>query len=120
MKTKMKIATETKRAKVQHRPFDPSQYLGDAEAQVAALTEALETGHKGVILAILNAIARARGMTALAAATGVKRETLYAALGDEGNPTLETFLAVINALGIELSAAAKANAPAAARELADA
>lgn len=91
-------------AKIAHRPFDAAEYLTSTAAQAAALSEALESGHRGVILNILNAIARARGMTALARETGVKRETLYAALGEGGNPTLETFLAVTNALGIALRA----------------
>jgi probable addiction module antidote protein len=97
------VGSPTK-GQVAHRPFDASKYLGDIEAQAAALSDALESGHKGVILNILNAIARARGMTALAKASGIKRETLYAALADEANPTLDTFLAVINALGIALRA----------------
>lgn len=93
-------------ATIKHRPFDAAEYLGDAESQAAALSEALETGHKGVILHIVNAIARARGMSALARDTGIKRETLYAALGEDGNPTIETFLAVITGLGITLKAEA--------------
>lgn len=92
------------RATVKHSPFDPAEYLGDPESQAAALSEALETGHKGVILSIVNAIARARGMSALARDTGIKRETLYAALGEDGNPTIETFLAVVAGLGFTLKA----------------
>lgn len=107
----------TDKGKVTHRPFDASKYLDDAESQAAALSDALESGHKGVILNVLNAIARARGMTALAKTTGIKRETLYAALGDEGNPTIETFLAIINALGIALRAETRAQEPEEAPEL---
>jgi len=92
--------------KVKHEPFDAAEFLFDAKSQAAALSDALESGHRGVVLNVLNAIARARGMTALAKQTGVKRETLYAALGEGGNPTMETFLAVINALGITLRAEA--------------
>jgi probable addiction module antidote protein len=49
-------------------------------------------------------------MSALARETGIKRETLYAALGEGGNPTFETLLAVINALGLQLGAEVKATA----------
>lgn len=93
-----------KMGKVIHKPFDAAEILTDAESQAAALSEALEAGHKGVILSIVNAIARARGMTALSRDTGIKREVLYAALGEAGNPTMETFLAIITALGIRLQA----------------
>lgn len=91
---------------VMHRPFDAAAYLDDVQSQAAALSEALETGHKGIVLGIVNAIARARGMTALARDTGIKRETLYAALGEDGNPTIETFLTVISGLGLTLKAEA--------------
>ena len=97
-------------AKVATRPFDMADYLGDAKSQAAALSEALASGHQGVILDTLGAIARARGMTDLARATGVNRQTLYAALGEDGNPTLETLLAVIGALGLELHADVAAKA----------
>ena len=38
--------------------------------------------------------------------TGVAREALYMALGKDGNPTLDTLLAVTRALGVKLSVAA--------------
>jgi probable addiction module antidote protein len=87
-------------------PFDSSEFYVDAECQAIALSEALETGHQGLILHTLSQIARARGMTALAKETGIKRETLYAAMGPSSNPTLETLLAIIGALGLHLSAEA--------------
>jgi probable addiction module antidote protein len=104
---------------IHHRPFDPAEFLSDAESQAEALNEALASGNKDVILAIVNAIARARGMSELARETGIKRETLYAALRDGANPTMETFLAVINALGIALRAETRTE-PERERELADA
>lgn len=91
-------------AKSDLRPFDMADYLGDAKSQAAALSEALSSGHRGVILDTLGAIARARGMTDLARTTGINRQTLYAALGQDGNPTLETLLTVVGALGLELHA----------------
>ena len=101
MMMKMKIG---KTEKVRTRPFDASKYLESAQAQQIILSEALETGHRGVILGALNAIARTRGMTALSKETGVGRQALYAALSEDGNPTLETLLAIVNALGIQLRA----------------
>ena len=42
-------------------------------------------------------------MWGLAAEIGVKRQQLYRALSEEGNPTLETLTKVIGALGFRLS-----------------
>ena len=100
----------TSAAKAETRPFDMADYLGDAKSQAAALSEALASGHQAIILDTLGAIARARGMTNLARVTGVNRQTLYAALGEDGNPTLETLLAIIDALGLELHADVAAKA----------
>jgi len=50
-------------------------------------------------------IARSKGMTELARATELGRESLYEALSKEGNPELSTVLRVIDALGLKLHAA---------------
>ena len=50
-------------------------------------------------------IARARGMSELAAETGFKRQQLYRALSEDGNPTLKTLTRVIKALGFRLTVA---------------
>ncbi|WP_296456301.1 addiction module antidote protein [Phenylobacterium sp.] len=42
------------------------------------------------------------GMTDLAEKTGLSRQALYKALSDDGNPRLNTFLKVMNALGLTL------------------
>lgn len=89
---------------VTHQPFDEAEMLTDAASQAAYLDEALAAGHKEMILYAFNAIARARGMTALANETGLTRTALYAALGEDGNPTLDTLLRLNRALGIRLKA----------------
>jgi probable addiction module antidote protein len=52
----------------------------------------------------LGVVARAKGMTQIARQTGLSREHLYRSFSVDGNPTLRTTLAVMKALGIELSA----------------
>ncbi|MDO8275712.1 MAG: putative addiction module antidote protein, partial [Serpentinimonas sp.] len=52
----------------------------------------------------LGIVARAKGMTQIANQTGLSREQLYRSFSAEGNPTLRTTLAVMKALGVELSA----------------
>lgn len=43
-------------------------------------------------------------MAEVARNTGLSREQLYRSLSADGNPTLKTTLAVLKALGIELTA----------------
>jgi probable addiction module antidote protein len=94
--------------KVKTVEFDPAKYLGSPDAQAFFFSDALATGNRAYIVEALGILARARGMSQLARETGIKRETLYATLGPNGNPTLETLLPIITALGIQLAAEAKA------------
>lgn len=89
--------------------FDPAEHLGDGDIQAEMLTEALATGDRKLVMHVLNTIARARGMTAMADKTGITRTTLYAALGEDGNPTVETFFKVVGAMGLKLTATEAAN-----------
>jgi probable addiction module antidote protein len=52
----------------------------------------------------LGDIARARGMTQVARDAGLSRESLYKALGEDGNPSFATVLKVARALGVRLHA----------------
>ena len=74
------------------------------EAQGHLLNDALAIGHAPSIASALGLIARVRGMSGLAAATGIKRQQLYRALSEDGNPTLDTLTRVTNALGYRLMA----------------
>jgi probable addiction module antidote protein len=47
-------------------------------------------------------------MTRIASQTGLSREQLYRSFSASGNPTLKTTIAVMTALGIELTAKAQA------------
>jgi probable addiction module antidote protein len=97
---------ETDRFMTQTKLYDSADYLDSEEAIVTYLKVAFEEGDADDIRAALNAVARARGMTGLSKQSGVAREALYKALGKEGNPTLDTLLAVTRALGVKLSVAA--------------
>ena len=54
----------------------------------------------------LGDIARARGMTQVARDAGLSRESLYKALGKDGNPSFATILKVARAVGVRLHALA--------------
>ncbi len=89
------------------KPFDSTKYFGTTEAQARLLTDALEVGHAGYIAAALGVVAKARGMTPLAEQTGLSRQALHKALSEEGNPTLDTVVKVLDALGLQLTAKVK-------------
>jgi probable addiction module antidote protein len=97
-------------------PYDASEFLGSSEAQAELLNDALASGNPGYVAHALGVIAKAVGMSELARRTGIKRQSLYAALDEEGNPTLETFFSVLQALGIVLQAEGAAAAAGAAVE----
>ncbi len=83
--------------------FDPAAMLKSDEAIEVFLADALETGDAGHIASALGIVARAKGMTKIAKETGLAREQLYKSLSATGNPTLETTLAVMKAIGFELT-----------------
>jgi probable addiction module antidote protein len=88
------------------KPWDAAEFLGSATDVRHYLEAAFEDGDPALIRHAFNAVARARGMTALARETGISREALYKAFGENGNPTLDTLLKVTRALGVRLAVAA--------------
>ncbi|SDV47032.1 addiction module antidote protein [Chitinasiproducens palmae] len=94
--------------------FDGSKYLCDEETIRQYLAQAFEHGEPRLIQAALGNVAKARGMTALARESGVKREALYRALSESGNAEFGTIMKVIAALGMHLTIApTEPSAPAA-------
>lgn len=83
--------------------FDPAEMLDSDETIEIFLTEALETGDAKFIASALGVVARAKGMTNIAKKTGLAREHLYISLSENGNPTLETTLAVMKAIGFHFT-----------------
>ena len=76
---------------------------------MAAYLEAAieEAGDDAAFVAkALGDIARAKGMSQVACDAGLSRESLYKALSGERNPTLDTVLRVVAALGLKLRAEA--------------
>lgn len=83
--------------------FDPAAVLETEEDIVLYLEAALEGNDPKHIASALGDVARSKGMSAIAQKAGLGRQALYKALSDDGNPTLETFTAVLNALDLRLS-----------------
>ncbi len=85
------------------RDFDPADYL-DEEGQTELLDDAVASGDPAYIAHAIGTIARAKGgLLSLERRTGIKRQTLAKSLGKAGNPTLDTLLPVLKALGLKLS-----------------
>jgi probable addiction module antidote protein len=88
---------------VETRPFDAAAYLETEEDILYYLEAAMEGNDPKHIASALGDVARSKGMSEIARKAGVGRQALYNALSDNGNPTLETLVAVLNALGLELT-----------------
>lgn len=88
---------------VELRPFDAAIYLETEEDILFYLEAAMEGNDPKHIASALGDVARSKGMTEIAKKSGLGRQALYNALSENGNPTLETLIAVLKALGLELS-----------------
>ena len=71
---------------------------------------AFETGDPSYVSHALGVVARAKGMSEIARTSGLSREHLYRSFSENGNPTLKSILAVMDALGVQLSATATEDA----------
>lgn len=100
-KARRKVRSKTKTV-----VYDVSEQLGTPEEMAAYLdawfVEAPEDA-AGIARA-LGDIARAKGMSQVAKDAGLSRESLYKALGENGNPSFSTVLKVARALGVRLNA----------------
>ncbi|MGD0732480.1 MAG: addiction module antidote protein [Terracidiphilus sp.] len=90
--------------------YDPAEDLISDEAIAVFMAEAFQTNDVGYISHALGVVARAKGMAQIAIQTGLSREQLYRSFSAKGNPTLKTTLAVMKALGVQLTTKASAAA----------
>jgi probable addiction module antidote protein len=88
--------------------YDPAEDLISDVAVATFMAEAFTSGDAGYIAHALGVVARAKGMSQIATQTGLSREQLYRSFSGNGNPTLKTTIAVMKALGIELTAKVQA------------
>ena len=94
-------------AKKKFTVYDPAEDLGSDEAIAVFMAEAFGTNDAVYISHALGVVARAKGMAQIAVQTGLSREQLYRSFSAKGNPTLKTTLAVMKALGVQLTTKAK-------------
>ena len=82
--------------------WDMAEDITSAEDVEAYLNVWLEDCTAQELAYLIGCIARSEGMTELARRTGLNRVSLYNALSDHGNPSLDTTMRVLDALGYRL------------------
>ena len=92
-------------------PFDSAKYLTDPRDRAEIVAEAFAAGDPPVILEAVGIVARAQGMTRVAADAGVSRQGVHKALSVNGDPKFSTVLNILGALGIESSATMAGSEP---------
>ena len=88
--------------------FDASDYLDSEEVIAEYLAVALEDADPDAFLAAVSDVAKARGMTDVAAQAGLGRESLYKALRPGARPRFDTVRRLLIALGVRLEVVATA------------
>ena len=84
------------------QPFDLARHL-DSEATIAEyLSQVLASGDHNELIDASGHVARANGMSEIARASGLGRESLYKALSPGAKPRFDTVVRVLKALGVEL------------------
>lgn len=85
--------------------YDPADGLDNLTSIEIFMADALQTGDAAHIVAALGVVARAKGMAEMAAKDGLSQEQLHRLMNEDGNPTLETVLAVLKSVGLVLTIA---------------
>ena len=95
----------TEKIKIADLPeFDITEHLDSDQAIAEYLTIVLEENDPAALADALGSIARARGMTDIAKASGLTREALYKALRPNASPRFEIIAKVCRALDVKLTA----------------
>lgn len=89
--------------KIETTAFDSADYLNSAEAIAAYLDAWLEDGTPEELRNALDTVARSKGISDLAARSGITRQGIYKALGQDGNPSFETMRSILTAMGLRLT-----------------
>ena len=91
------------KVKVTYAPFEVADYLDSEEAIAEYLSLAARDDNPGVLLKALGDVAKARGMSEVAKASGLGRESLYKTLAPGAKPRFETIATIMRALNVGFS-----------------
>jgi probable addiction module antidote protein len=89
------------------RPFDVADHLDNPEVIAAYLREAFDSGDPRLVKLAIGAVARRYSMARVADDAGLARTSLYRAFAARGNPSLDTVMRALNAMGVRLDARAR-------------
>jgi probable addiction module antidote protein len=87
----------------QYATFNVADYLDDEDVIAEYLSAAAEDENPDVLLSALAEVAKARGMSQVATASGLGRESLYKALAPGAKPRYSTISAVMRALNVKFA-----------------
>ena len=76
-------------------PHDPNIFLKDRARVRQALTEAMEEGDMDAFREILSAHVKAIGVQNIIDKTHLTKSTIYSAIKDDANPTIETVFQIL-------------------------
>ncbi len=82
-----------------------AEALTDPLEAAAYLDAMMEQGDNAALLVALRHVAKAHGMAEVARRAEVGDKTLFKALSENGNPSLDTLTSVLSAVGLRLSVA---------------
>ena len=76
-------------------PHDPSKFLRDRDKILHALTEAMEEGDVEAFREILSGHVKAVGVQNIINQTDLTKSTIYSAIKEDANPTIETIFQIL-------------------------
>ena len=102
--------SKIKKAAVSYHDDLVESLRGDEEAQVEYIKANFEDNGDmpSAILSAIRTVAEARGFKNFAESADLNRENLYRVLSEGGNPRLDTFFKILDALELRLSVEPKA------------
>lgn len=83
--------------------WDASQHLDSPDVIQEYIQAALDTGDPALLREALSDAAKAKGMAYIAQKAHLNRQSLYKSLSSTGNPSYETILKIVKALGLKLT-----------------
>ena len=83
--------------------WDMADHINTKEDVTDYLEAALEENDTALLFAVIGDIARSKGMAQIAKDLNLARESLYRSLAQDGNPSFNTIVKVLDNLGYQLS-----------------
>jgi probable addiction module antidote protein len=87
--------------------FDAAKFLTTPESISEYLSAALDSENPELFLLALGDVARSSGISGIAAASGLGRESLYKSVTPGKKPRFETVMRILGTLGVQLTTKAR-------------